>query len=798
MISLGSVIWDSELPTIRLTFEYEKRRSGADMQYRARMTVDPLTGSSYFGYSIFLKLNINGNLISTTTLKNPTPSQWSESIIYTSAWFTVQNKTTGTTPISFNVYSESYLSNRNKTFNYSMGVDPAASTFTISSGSLGVSKRITISKNNSSFTSTIKYECGTTTGTITTKSTLSSISWTPPISLSRHNTTGTKVACKITVITYSGSDEIGSVSKDVTFDIPTSVKPSISITLSDPNGYNTKYGSYIQYKSKIKVNISSYGSYGSTIKGYSTTANESTYTSSSFTTDFIKKRGTLRIKTTVTDSRGRSATLSKTINVMDYAPPKITRFDAYRVNADGNKSDKGDYIRYDVWSSITSLNNKNSVSYVLKYKKTSMSTYTSVNKTAWDNNYALAGEHDTIYSGPTDSYDLIIQATDDFSTTSKSIAVTPATRLWSISRHASGLAIAFGKISEIVNSFEVAWKAIFYNGIYHVIGGRKREPVKMIEGDDNGDGILIEASGLTIVSGGEGGTRYLEDNNISGSEKKAIIASDRGVDIITNLSAGSSYSKKTTIDTAGNITCPNYIYSKSLSLENGHMNIKKTDGTITGSFGFSSALNDIYLDITSGKRIRFEANVNETYTTNTLSIFREQLSTGTTIFRCDVNGGANLGSSGYRWNTAYFTNEITASDLKEKKVIYDFDFKILDFIMGLKPIAYKRIGEGDTGKRIHMGFGAQDVDSLIKALDLGDMSLVNAVVVNKKNIENDDGSIFTEVYETPYYGEEISDDKLSWGLNYSEFIAPIIVMLQKQEKEIRELKTKLENLQNKY
>ena len=55
-------------------------------------------------------------------------------------------------------------------------------------------------------------------------------------------------------------------------------------------------------------------------------------------------------------------------------------------------------------------------------------------------------------------------------------------------------------------------------------------------------------------------------------------------------------------------------------------------------------------------------------------------------------------------------------------------------------------------------------------------------------ITNDDGT------ETPYYGEEIDDSKLSWGINYNELIAPIVKLLQEQQMEIDSLKSEIEHL----
>ncbi len=158
----------------------------------------------------------------------------------------------------------------------------------------------------------------------------------------------------------------------------------------------------------------------------------------------------------------------------------------------------------------------------------------------------------------------------------------------------------------------------------------------------------------------------------------------------------------------------------------------------------------------------------------TIQLFRENTTDSRTVFRPSVNGGAYLGTISMRWNTAFFTNAITNSDLKNKDVIKNFDFKVKDFIMGLEPIAYRRNGQEDTGKRIHIGLGAQTLAKHINDLDVGDLSMVQASIIDDEN-------------EKPYYGEDIDDSQLSWGINYTELIPYTILMEQDHEYRIQQL-----------
>jgi len=187
-------------------------------------------------------------------------------------------------------------------------------------------------------------------------------------------------------------------------------------------------------------------------------------------------------------------------------------------------------------------------------------------------------------------------------------------------------------------------------------------------------------------------------------------------------------------------------------------------------------------DIYAGDFMKFHANSNsDSYKAIALELFREQSDNHRTVLRPATNSGAYLGTTTYRFNTAFFTNAITASDLKEKDVIEDFDFKVKDFIMGLEPIAYRRKGKGDTGERIHIGLGAQTLAKHIKDLNLGDLSMVQASIIDGEN-------------EKSYHGEDIDDELLSWGINYTELTPYLILMIKEQQNEINSLKNDITSI----
>ena len=149
------------------------------------------------------------------------------------------------------------------------------------------------------------------------------------------------------------------------------------------------------------------------------------------------------------------------------------------------------------------------------------------------------------------------------------------------------------------------------------------------------------------------------------------------------------------------------------------------------------------------------------------------------ILRPMENGGAYLGTTSMRWNTGFFTNTITQSDLKDKENIREIS-GAKGFIMALQPIAYT-LKDGDSG-RVHMGFGAQQVAQAAAEHGMGDLSLYQASRIEKDGRE-------------AYYSPETPDEDLRWGLNYHEFLAPLIALVQEQETRIKQLEEQLDKIQ---
>jgi hypothetical protein len=448
VISLGSSKWTSSSPSITLTFEYEKQRSGADMQYRAKITVSTVSGSSYFGYPIYLKLSIGGTQRVTKTLKNASPSQWTSAITYTSPWYTVSNKTTGTTPISFNVYS-GQGSSRTATYSYNMAVDPAVSKISATNGTLGTALTLNLTRYNTSFTDTITYKCGTASGTIVSGSVVTSVTWNTTngntLNLAGQNTSGQSVEVTFIVTTYSGSTAVGTSSTKVTMTIPDTVKPSAALSVSDAAGYLSTYGAYVQGYSKLRIVVGTTAAYGSAIKTYSVTADGSAYHTQTVTTPALRGKGTLTVTANVSDFRSRSSdTVTKDITVLEYAKPSVTVV-AHRCNSSGTVDSEGAYMRIQVISKISSLNGKNTATCKVVYPGgtlTGSANYTS----------------SILACDVASTHNIEVTVTDRLSSTTKAAVIPIAYTL--MDYYNTGRGVSFGKVATR-DGFDCAMPAYF-------------------------------------------------------------------------------------------------------------------------------------------------------------------------------------------------------------------------------------------------------------------------------------------------------------------------------------------------
>ena len=128
----------------------------------------------------------------------------------------------------------------------------------------------------------------------------------------------------------------------------------------------------------------------------------------------------MKITTKVTDSRGRTKTLTKNVTVVDYTPPTITSMSYITCNADGTENSSGTCTKVIIAGEVSSVDSQNTKALSLKYKAQTASSYTvrTLTISAW------TFEVSTIVSGtdPTVTYEFVAELTDKISPTTKAIA----------------------------------------------------------------------------------------------------------------------------------------------------------------------------------------------------------------------------------------------------------------------------------------------------------------------------------------------------------------------------------------
>lgn len=119
---------------------------------------------------------------------------------------------------------------------------PRASTIvSVSTANIGSNSTIVVDRKSNSFTHTITYAFGNLSGTIVTKSSNTSISWTIPTSFYAQIPNSKTGNGTLTITTYNGNTQIGS-SSTKSFSVSTnenSCKPTISASVVDSNSTTT-------------------------------------------------------------------------------------------------------------------------------------------------------------------------------------------------------------------------------------------------------------------------------------------------------------------------------------------------------------------------------------------------------------------------------------------------------------------------------------------------------------------------------------------------------------------------------
>ena len=212
--------------------------------------------------------------------------------------------------------------------------------------------------------------------------------WTVPISLIDKMTNASQSYLTFKVDTYNRAGKyIGTNYCRLDLLMPSGYEPTITgITYAnDDAAIANRFGAstIIQGISKVKFNVSTSTKNGSTITYYYNEIDGQIAQGPNtwFVTQPIKTSGTVVLKSTVTDSRGQKATLSKNIVVTEWYSPTVKNVSAQRWNVSTNKADdNGTAVKITYSFSIAPVANKNDKTVMIQYKDgetwTTLATYT--------------------------------------------------------------------------------------------------------------------------------------------------------------------------------------------------------------------------------------------------------------------------------------------------------------------------------------------------------------------------------------------------------------------------------------
>lgn len=321
----------------------------------------------------------------------------------------------------------------------------------LSAATVEMGKSVTINTPavNSAYRHTLRYAFGGASGTIAT-GIASSVSWTPPVSLTNQIPSATAGSGTIYCDTYSGSTLLGTKSVSITLTVPGSVVPSAG-TLSAALAEDTSgTGLYVKGMGKAKLTLSgASGAYGSSITSYTITGGGWTATNGALTTGTLASAGNITFTATITDSRGRKASTTRTINVIDYVKPGVAVCDVYRCDADGNRKKAGTYFAVEINASYSAITG-NTLNITARYKKQSESSYGTAANVTNNGKTVLGGGN----IGASTTYDVLVTVADKYNSLSIPRTLSTKSVLQSFKRSAGA---AIGKVAELSGWLDIAW-----------------------------------------------------------------------------------------------------------------------------------------------------------------------------------------------------------------------------------------------------------------------------------------------------------------------------------------------------
>lgn len=357
-------------------------------------------------------------------------------------------------------------------------------TIEVPDGTLGEPLQIKLNRYSENYTHKIEYGFGSLYETIEEDFQGDICEWTPPLDLASQIPHANVGWGGIGITTYNNGVQVGEkYTANMNLYIPNTLVPIID-DLYVFDSYLDSFGVLLQGRSKPFIDLDARGVYGSTVTTYETVIEDTTYNGDIVYANAIKGTGDIVISSRVKDTRGQYSEWKKvTFTSVHYENPKITSLVAKRCNENGTYNHQGAYFSVEFVAEVTSLDGKNTTNYELQYKKTTDTTYLP---SLYTDDMVAPGKF-IIPADVYSTYDILVRVYEQVvGTAQKTTKGYSARKLFDVWK--TKFSIAFGKIAELENAFEVLFENIKLTGRTKV----------SVEGKD----IDIVPSGKLLYKGG--------------------------------------------------------------------------------------------------------------------------------------------------------------------------------------------------------------------------------------------------------------------------------------------------------
>lgn len=316
-----------------------------------------------------------------------------------------------------------------------------------------------VSRNSPAFWHKASFSDGSRT-LLTSEAFETTLSLSVPRSWFSHDDSRTLLELTVSVQTYTDASCSAAVGSPATLQLSVKadegMRPKLQpgwVTISPYNeGAASAISGYVEGFSRAQAVfdrgcISLADTAGATLVSLTVRCQGSVFSEEPYRTGVLAARE-LTLVCTATDSRGRSASESFSLDVMDYEKPALSGVEVFRCDAAGTAAEDGLYYSVRAAMSCSALNGQNSA------------TLTAAHAAAG----GAYGAEQTLASGTARvigtiqadaSYTVRIRAQDSLGSEAVYFAAIP-TRRWAMKFRPDGRGVAFGKAAETDNCLELA------------------------------------------------------------------------------------------------------------------------------------------------------------------------------------------------------------------------------------------------------------------------------------------------------------------------------------------------------